>query len=59
MTNLMMIAYSALAGFVAAGFVWYGWELLQNIQVLRERRKIKKAVASVAEAPPAAPLAKK
>lgn len=58
MTNQQMIAYSALAGFVAAGFVWYGWELVQNVKVFRERRKIKaarKAAAKAVETPPAAP----
>ena len=48
MTSLQVIGYSILVGFVSAGFVWYGWELLENIRVLRIRRRLR-AAAKAAE----------
>lgn len=40
-----MIALSVLAGIVMAGFVWYGWNLWENITVARENFNVRKAEA--------------
>lgn len=39
MIKILFIA--SLAGFAVAGFVWYGWELLENIGTLRKNRQEK------------------
>ena len=33
-----MIALSLFAGFVAGGFVWYGWALARNLSAIRKNR---------------------
>ena len=33
-----IILIAVMAGIVAAGFTWFGWELLQNIFAVRRRR---------------------
>jgi hypothetical protein len=57
---MKMVLVSLFAGFVAAGFVWYGWALVENTQTLlhnvRARRESK---VPAPEAKPENPAAKK
>jgi hypothetical protein len=45
---MMELAIAVLVGFVAAGFVWYGWGLLENVLAL-----LGLGGKKVAETPPA------
>ena len=45
---MMEVAIALLVGFVAAGFVWYGWGLLENLLALLGFKE-KKAAASLDE----------
>lgn len=55
-----MIAYSLFAGLVAAGFVWYGWSLVENVQTLLHNIRVRReSKAPVLEATPEKPAAKK
>ncbi len=36
---MLIFALSILSGFIAAGAVWYSWELYDNIATLRSRRR--------------------
>ena len=42
---LQITAYSLLVGVVAAGFVWYGWALVDNIRVVKQNRVLRAAQA--------------
>ncbi|MBI4560174.1 MAG: hypothetical protein HY706_21485 [Candidatus Hydrogenedentes bacterium] len=44
MQTALMLLISALAGFVVAGLVWYGWAMLENIIFLRAQRRPAPAV---------------
>lgn len=48
MIKILFIA--SLAGFAVAGFVWYGWELLENIGTLRKNRQEKAAAEDTEDA---------
>ena len=39
METLTIVALSLLAGFVAAGFVWFGWGLAENLLTMLAARK--------------------
>lgn len=34
-----IVVISALVGFVAAGFVWFGWDLVENLTATFSRKK--------------------
>jgi len=38
MNVMTMAALSLLAGFVAAGFVWFGWGVVENLLAMRPQR---------------------
>ena len=35
---IMILAISLLVGLIAAGFVWYGWDLAENLTVYLRNR---------------------
>ena len=39
MSFITIFVISVLVGFVAAGFVWYGWNIVENLLALRTARK--------------------
>lgn len=44
--------YSLIVGFIAAGFVYYGWGLMQNINALRAAAFARKALAQTGDETP-------
>ncbi len=60
MMRTQMIAYSLFAGLVAAGSVWYGWSLVENVQTLLHNVRVRReSKAPATEATPDKPAAKK
>ena len=58
MTTLAtIIALSLLTALIAAGFVWYGWALSENIRSIARNLESRKAKSVPAE--PAPPLSAK
>ncbi len=49
----LMIAISALAGVIAAGFVWLSWGLARSIAAARRKRAEDDALLKTAKEPPA------
>ena len=39
MNSITIVVMSVLVGLVAAGFVWYGWNIVENLLVLRKTRR--------------------
>ncbi len=39
---ITILAISLLVGLIAAGFVWYGWDLVENVSVFLKNRPRKK-----------------
>ena len=49
---ITILAISLLVGLIAAGFVWYGWDLAENLTVyLRNRPRKKPEAPETPEAP--------
>ena len=42
---IMILAISLLVGLIAAGFVWYGWDLAENLTVYLRNRPRKEPEA--------------
>ncbi len=47
MSAVITIALSILAAGVAAGFVWFGWGIVENVSVLRARKRAALAAAAI------------
>ena len=60
MMRTQMVSYSLFAGLVAAGFVWYGWSLVENVQTLLHNLRVRReSKAPAPGATPEKPAAKK
>jgi len=58
MLLVRMIVLSLMVGFVAAGFVWFGADLIENLKTVRRRRAAGHKARARDEAPTDEPSAR-